>query len=568
MSLSVLLVLSMLGMTAVTAWVLNTGLQYSQPFALGVLCEHAYDRWFRSPVDPTGLSHFVFMDLRSIHFCYNFLIILTSTLIILVHETDLLSAMQTPMADQGSPSIHYDDPAHEGAQSNAHGNAVDGVPDNVGAIAAGAAAAGVVAAGAGAIAANPGAIAAGPSAAAAARDVHMQGAMEHLMSIFNNLHIDGDSPTDRLPLPDPAPTLMPGSLPAMIAVLTELATSLREQRNNQPPPPAAAPAPSARHIGRPNKLNLELQVGADGVTAQQALDLWVFATEHFLQAARIPKNDWAATALPYLEGQARQSLKDFMGPHARLLTWENLKETLYRTVQGADDSPFDILLRLWDFSIGLACTETGSSTKTLLHGVVQWENLLARVPFQLPEQLKCFLLYKALPATLRNFIRYDVSTGVNHEWADYNRMRINVLSYNGAFQDHIRSHYAPQLKTKAEVAQPTKRARTDDGNRPASIPSGSSAPPPGPPPPGPSRNYWNPETEVPLSRRRLAPPAGEESSWTFFRRGLTRSKSDALKTQRMCLVCEKGGHRANECPNRESKYNEGSFFYYPKGLRN
>ena len=525
-SISCFLILAcMLCIVSIPLWVLNTDPRpHSIPepnslnFALHGPYGSVHDRWFRSLIVPVRYS----ITVLSCFIC-------TINLIILYFRTftDLLHGSQD-MAEAGSPSIHFDEP--EGRLSNQQ----EIVP------------------------ADDAQVPVPPI-----NDVLMAGA-EELLSAFGRLsliHSVADAPQDpqapavvAAPAPALAPAMDPAE-PALVSLLKEMVNLLKDR-----PQTTTSNAPKTHHH-RLTKLSLGLNV-VDGLTPKETLGLWIMTAEQLFMANRTSKTDWASQALPYLEGHAKQALKEFMGPTARPLTWENLKEVLFRLVEGSDDSPFDLLMRIVDFSIGLACTDTATaSSQSLLQGIVEWENLIARLPFVLPEPVKCFLLFKALPSTLRPFVRHDVSSGVPKEWTEYNRMRTNVLTHSGAFQEHIKQHYAPQLKAKTDAPVSNKRARNDEVSRPPPSSTATVVDPPS------NTAYWDPVTRVALSKRLLTPPLGSEGKYTFFRQGLTRAKSDALKNQKKCLVCEKEGHRVTDCPQREDLYNSGKFFYYAKSLR-
>ncbi len=347
------------------------------------------------------------------------------------------------------------------------------------------------------------------------------------------------------------------SMTQVMAMLTSVLSKLSDG-----PPHSGSKHPD-KTMHRPEPLSVDLSKKSAIPPAEQ-VTLWLFNFETYMRHSHTPLAEWGRVLISFLKGPIKQGIKEFMGVNGKPMTYDNVKAMLHRYVAGSDELLFDLKSKACDYSLAITCADLGGQ-KTLLEGIADFELLLNRCNY-LPED-KCFLLYHAFPSTLQHLIRFDLASGANVEWNDYGRMRAHVLTFSGAFAEHVRTAYLPQLQLTNPLSVTSRKAdrRVSPERRGRSPQRRGRSPDRHARSPSPKRTRrFDPITDV--SKDDKSPIHLKDH--TYYIKDLSTSKRDSLRKEGRCLLCERKGHRVSECPEKQRYYEKGVFFYYPVALRN
>lgn len=295
----------------------------------------------------------------------------------------------------------------------------------------------------------------------------------------------------------------------------------------------------ARHAPKPDKY-----AGDSDAEVKSAFKAaWLGNIQTFAELKGISRNRLVAFTTMYLKGKAleayhrKKSERD--GTH---LSPEEFGQWFMDPVSfgGVPETPYHITEQLLRFRLLPFCAKNG---KNLSEGIQAFSDLHAKRPTPMDGVTLCYTFNKALPPELAE--RAKVAN--TREYEVFDLFKDRVMQFAADFEALLR----------ADKAKQNSGPSTSKGRRQSSF---SAKPPPAKrSKPSGNSDGRNP-AQTPLANR--SKDGGPNKG--LFIRGLDATTKKHRQEQGHCLLCDSSKHYFKNCPQKDDKYSQGDWFYYPK----
>ena len=307
-----------------------------------------------------------------------------------------------------------------------------------------------------------------------------------------------------------------------------------------------APAPDKRRV-----MNAE---GARkvGLPVRSYIEFTLDELEDMLAVAGYVPSDPVATRWLFLQFSPLQTVMDLREAVAALdprvvpdMAW--LKAWFRDYVTSAEGAAvFNGIRRL----------KSAKAYKTVEEAVQLVTDLKRELPPKTPDAVYVYILVDLAPDALKDRFMYDRSTEQKKEWTDLKAF----LTHLKNFAEEVKTYAASGVKggVSGSGAGPSGSGRPSSvgRERPSSVARERPTSPQGKRPKGlgmPDR--------IPQSARFRRPTTTAKTIWV---KGLNASDVEDRKGRKVCLLCESDKHFAQDCPQGDSKYSHGDFFFYER----